>query len=497
MSSAHLPWLETAVLIPLVGAIIVGRVGLIDTRFRVFLVFASATFACTIGAWCDFLLFPPTRAITAVSPRNLDLFARVFDGHLLAMNELVAPLLPLTALIFLLTGLTSPRATMRHSSFPGMLVSEALVLSTLACREPWGVILFLSLAAIPPYFELRARKRPTRVYALHMGLFVASMVIGWLLIETHERIGVPKLWGIVPLLVAVFIRSGIAPFHCWVSDLYEHATFRTALMYTTPMMGAYAAVRLVLPVASDGVVRSMGVMSLAMALYAAGLAVVQREARRFFCYVFLSHSALVLSGLETVSPIGLTGALCVWISVGLSLTGLGLTISALEARHGRLSLTGYHGVYEHTPLLAVCFLLTAMASVGFPGTFGFLGTEMVVDDAVHTFPSVGFVVVIAAALNGIAVVHAYFKLFTGTRFVSAVPLKVAPRERVAVLCLSALIFGGALYPQPMIQSRYRAAEQLLTRRTELRRTPQLGAPEESTPPARAAARPIETIGRSR
>ena len=45
------------------------------------------------------------------------------------------------------------------------------------------------------------------------------------------------------------------------------------------------------------------------------------EARRFFCYIFLSHSALVLVGLESLSPVGLTGALCVWLSVGLSLAG--------------------------------------------------------------------------------------------------------------------------------------------------------------------------------
>ena len=39
-------------------------------------------------------------------------------------------------------------------------------------------------------------------------------------------------------------------------------------------------------------------MSLVTAVYAAGMAVVQREARRFFAYLFLSHASLVLVGLE-------------------------------------------------------------------------------------------------------------------------------------------------------------------------------------------------------
>src|SRR5262249_718473 len=148
--------------------------------------------------------------------------------------------------------------------------------------------------------------------------------------------------------------------------------------------------------------------SLATAVYAAGMALVQREARRFFCYLFLSHSALVLVGLGTATALGLTGALCVWLSVSLALTGLGLSLRALQARHRRLSLTGFPGLYEHTPALAVCFLLTGLASVGFPGTFGFWSNELLVDGAVETYPPVGVAVIFAAALSGVALVKVYF-----------------------------------------------------------------------------------------
>jgi NADH-quinone oxidoreductase subunit M len=264
------------------------------------------------------------------------------------------------------------------------------------------------------------------------------------------------------------IRMGSIPFHCWITDLFENATFGTALLYVTPMMGAYVAVRLVLPIAPEWMLQSIALVSLVTAVYAAGMALVQREARRFFCYIFLSHSALVLVGLESLSPVGLTGALCVWLSVGLSLACFGLTLRSLEARHGRLSLVGYHGVYDHTPLLAVCFLLAGMASVGFPGTFGFLGMELLVDGAVQTYPYTGAAVVVAAALNGIAVMQAYFKLFTGTRHVSAVPLQVGLRERLAVLTLALLIVGGGLFPQPVAESRHHAADEILQQRAELR-----------------------------
>src|SRR5262249_52804765 len=65
----------------------------------------------------------------------------------------------------------------------------------------------------------------------------------------------------------------------------------------------------------------------------------------------------------------------------------------------------------------------------------------------------------------IAIVRAYFLLFTGGRHVSTVSLGITPRERFAVLTLAALILGGGLYPQPGVVSRHKAAEAILRERT--------------------------------
>jgi NADH-quinone oxidoreductase subunit M len=174
------------------------------------------------------------------------------------------------------------------------------------------------------------------------------------------------------------------------------------------------------------------------------MAVVQREARRFFAYLFLSHASLVLVGLELKTALSLTGALALWISVALSLAGFGLTLRALEARFGRLTLGSYHGLYEHSPMLAVCFLLTGLASVGFPGTLGFVAAELLVDGAIEANLYVGLVVALAAAINGIAVVRAYFYLFTGSSWVEAsflnlvFPHAIGPRWRSCASARSGL-----------------------------------------------------------
>ena len=470
MTDLHLPWLEASILISLIGALVVSRLRDSDEARRWTLVISGFTLISTIGAWIDFHELHVLEADDC-----WHIMTYVIGREMLIIDQLSAPLLPLVALLYFLTTLATLRTKIRRFSFALTLLSEAIVLATFSCKEPWAIITLLSVGTLPPLMELIYRGRPIRVFVLHMAMFIAMMCVGWWFVELEggEAQRVHSLWAIVPLLLAIFIRSGIAPFHLWVSDLFEHATFGTALLFVAPIAGAYAAVRLVLPVAPDWVLRSIGLISLFTAVYASGMALVQLEARRYFCYLFLSHSAFVLMGLEIVTPTALTGALCVWLSTGLSLGGFGLTIRALEARRGRLSLTDFKGLYEHTPALAVCFLLTGLASVGFPGTLGFIGTELLVDGVVEAYPYIGIAIVLAGALNGIGMVQTYFRLFTGTRYTSSVSLQISPRERFAVLALAALLLIGGLIPQSNVQSRFDAAEELLHEREAVSGSPPL------------------------
>jgi NADH-quinone oxidoreductase subunit M len=475
MTDLHLPWLELAILFCLVGGAWVSRQRDPHVARNWALLFSGLALFTTTGAWLDFDYLNAVQADDA-----FHLLSHLAGRELLVMDALSAPLLPLAALLFFLVPLATLQTKVRRFSFAWNLISEGILLATFSCKEPWGIISLLAVGTIPPYLELRERGKPTHVYIIHMTLFVLLMIVGWTFAEIEGIGRIHSLVVIIPLLGAILVRSGIAPFHCWMTDLFEHASFGTALLFVMPLAGAYAAVRLVLPIAPDWVLRSIGLASLFTAVYASGMALVQNEARRFFCYLFLSHSALVLVGLESVMPMALTGALCVWLSIGMALGGFGLTLRALEARRGRLSLTHFHGLYEHTPELAVCFVLTGLASVGFPGTVGFVGTELLVDGAVETYPYIGVAVVIAGALNGVALIKAYFALFTGTRYTSAVSLKIRTRERFAVLLLASLIMLGGIYPHPNVTSRHRAMQALLHERELLAPSPTIQDDSHST-----------------
>ena len=94
------------------------------------------------------------------------------------IDGLSAPLLPLVSLLYLLTVLTTLGAKLNRFSFSSVLISEAILLATLSCTQPWIVIALLAAGTIPPFIELYANDRPTRVFVLHMVLFISLLVGG-------------------------------------------------------------------------------------------------------------------------------------------------------------------------------------------------------------------------------------------------------------------------------------------------------------------------------
>ena len=293
MNPLQLPWIDLAILAALVGSISVSRMRDPERASRWGVVFTGISFSCTFLAWLAFYVGIPDEATQAWSFQRF-----LFGRTLFALDEVNAPLVPTIALLHFLTGLATARTKMRRFSFSWSLAAEVIRLATFSCKDPWVLIGLLAISTLPPYVELLNRGRTVRVYVLHMGLFVGLLVFGWMLVESSGGMAVAPRWTALPLTLAILIRCGTVPAHVWLTDWFEHASLGIALLFVVPLSGVYAAVRLVLPVAPDWVLQFVGLMSLFTAVYAAAMATIQREARRFYSHLFLSHASLVLVGME-------------------------------------------------------------------------------------------------------------------------------------------------------------------------------------------------------
>lgn len=458
MNDLGLLWIEAAILLPLFAAPVMWQSRNVDRARTWSISIAVATLALLIIGWAShvFLLDPTAPPPTVV--------AALWQFRLFQFDNFNAPLLVLVGVVHLLTIATTVRRKMVRFSFARALMLEALTLATLASQSNWLLITLLAVGAIPPWRELRQRNRSSRVFAIYLVSSTVLLMAGQMLAEAEGGGQQISVAAVLLLLFGIAIRCGLVPFHGWVPDLFENAGFGTALIYTTPLTGAYAASRLLLPIAPHWAVALLGACALLSAVYAAGMALVQPEVRRYFSYFLLSYSSIVILGLTMDHTTGLTGGLCVWLSAGLAIAGMGTVLRAVEARVGHLSLLRFHGLYDQVPLLAVFFLLCGLAVVGFPGTFGFIGNEMLFDGALSTGVHVGLALIVATAINGISLLNVYFRVFAGGAHRSTISISRRPAERLAVLGLAAIILAGGLFPQAIVASRYKAAVNLLATR---------------------------------
>ena len=383
------------------------------------------------------------------------------------VNALSSVLLPFAAGLWLLTVAVTPRAVLDRAGLRRTALATVLTLGAFL-TESAVVLLLLSIASVWVFVSALSgaeHRKQRRIAAVYLGLSTLLLTAGVaLLIAPGVRGTVFEVAAMWLIVVAALVRKGIVPFHAWLPEVFDHGRLGPSILFNAPQVGAYLTVVLIVPRASSEMLRLIAVLALGTAVYGAALALVQTSARRACGYLFMSQSALVMAGLDCTSPSALAGGLLVWLSAGLAFAGLARAVLVLEARRGRLDLRTYHGGYERMPVLAISFLAMGLACTGFPGTLGFLGQELLVTGAVDAFPVMGFAVVVASALTGLAIVRMYFSLFCGRpdpRSSASVHLGLTRREAWTFVALVIVLIGFGLAPRPLVDSRFAASDDLL------------------------------------
>ena len=414
-------------------------------------------------------LSPPLRGFSI----HTSALTRAPEGEdLIRIDTLSGALLPFAAGLWLLTVAVTPRAALDRRGLRRTALATLLTVMSFL-TESAVVLLLLSAASVGMFLSALAdpaHRYQRRVVAVYLGASTLLFAVGVALLVgpgvQNTTIETVAMWLIV---VAALVRKGIVPFHAWVPEVFDHGRLGPAILFNAPQVGAYMTVVLIVPRASPEMLRTIALLALGTAVYGAALALVQRSARRACGYLFMSQSALVMAGLDCTSVTALAGGLVVWLSAGLGFAGLARCVLVLEARRGRLDLTSYHGGYDRMPVLAISFLAMGLACTGFPGTLGFIGQELLVDGAVGVFPVMGFAVVIASALTGLAVLRMYFSLFCGRSGVLAHPslrLGLRPREAWTFVAIVIALIGLGLAPRPLVDSRFDASGEILRLRQE-------------------------------
>lgn len=453
-------WIAAIAAPPLL-VVALGRAGLEVERLRTA---AAACAATCVLACASVFAFPELGSLRL--PWPFPFGHPLLGSSLFRVSELSKFLLPLPSTLWLVSVAVTPRSRLDAAGLQRNAAANLTTTLAFLTESPvllvviWTTSILLFVGGLSRTEHRRAR-RIARAYLWTSALLLASGVA----LESFAAGPGMRDVGVWLIVVAVLIRKGIFPFHAWIPEVFDSGRMGPIIRFSAPQLGSWVAVVLVVPHASAGALRALAILSLITAAYGAALALVQRDARRACGYLFVSQSALVLAGLDCTSPQALAGSLVLWLSSALAFTGLTRSVLALEVRRGRLDLTRYHGGYEELSQLAVSFLVLGLACTGFPGTLGFIGQEMLVEGAVREFPALGFFVLAAAALTGLAVLRMYFSLFCGARSTSfGLRRMLLRRERLAFGALTVLLVAGGLLPRTIVASRLEAGHAMLRER---------------------------------
>ncbi|MEW1718521.1 NADH-quinone oxidoreductase subunit M [Streptomyces sp. NPDC093109] len=392
----------------------------------------------------------------------------------LGIDGISLPLLVLTALLTFLCALYSyfkmPQGPSPKAFVALLLVLESGTLATFAVLDLLLFFLAFEMVLIPMYFLIArwggsegvagGREAAARKFILYTLLGSVIMLLGLLLIglnagtfdmmalATDNGSGLSKSVQVTAVLaigLGLAVKTPMWPLHSWLPDAHTAApTVGSVLLAGVLLkMGTYGFVRIVLPVAPDGM-RTFAPYLAAFAVTGiiygslACLALAQHGAggdlKRLIAYSSVGHMGFVLLGIATMTPTGVNGALFANIAHGLITGLLFFLVGAVKDRYGTADLDTLAGatgaaLYGRAPRLGGLLAFAAVASLGLPGLAGFWGEMLTLFgafDPAEGLSRPAFRTFMAIAALGTLLTAAYLLVV-----VRRVCMGVPPRERAA------------------------------------------------------------------
>ena len=221
-------------------------------------------------------------------------------------------------------------------------------------------------------------------------------------------------------------------------------------------MGAYGFIRFSIPMLPDASQRfapfmlALGVIAV---IYTSAVAFAQTDMKRLIAYSSVAHMGVVIIGLFTFNTLGIEGALFQMLSHGIVSAALFLCVGVIYDRIHTRDIARYGGLAQRMPAYALFFMVFTMASVGLPGTAGFVGEFLVLVGAFKVSFWLALLGSSGMILGAVYMLYLYRRVIFGTitRDDLRSILDLSPREIAIFAPLIALTLWMGVYPSSFTQ----------------------------------------------
>ena len=487
------PLLSLVIFLPLAGAgfilLIRGEEEVVAQNARsVALWTAGITFLLSLLIWGT---FDPARADFQLVEK-VEWFAGFDINYHVGIDGISLFLVLLSTLITLVCVIVSWEAIQYRVKeyMVAFLVMETFMVGVFCALDFVLFYLFFEGILIPMFLIIGVWGGPRRIYSAFKFflytlagsvLFLVAILVMYLqagttdipTVTAYEFDPTLQKWLWLAMFASFAVKVPMWPFHTWLPDAHVEAPTAGSVVLAGVLLklGGYGYLRFSLPMLPDASLfftPLIYALSIIAIIYTSLVALMQTDMKKLIAYSSVAHMGIVTIGIFTLNPLGIQGSIIQMLSHGFVSGALFMCVGVVYDRIHSRDIATYGGLAERMPAYATLFMLFMLASVGLPGTSGFVG-EILVIIGVFQIDSL----VAALAATGMILGAAYM-LWLYRRVIFGALVQdhlrtirdLRPHEVLAFAPLAILVLIMGIYPALFLDPMAASVDHLLARVAE-------------------------------
>lgn len=267
-----------------------------------------------------------------------------------------------------------------------------------------------------------------------------------------------QLWLWLAFFASFAVKVPMWPVHTWLPDAHVEAPTAGSVILAGVLlkMGAYGFLRFsvpMMPYATDFFAPMIFTLSVIAIIYTSLVALAQEDMKKLIAYSSVAHMGFVTIGIFTLTFQGVQGAVFQMISHGIVSGALFLCVGVIYDRIHTREISRYGGLVERMPKYAVVFMVFMLASVGMPGTSGFVGEFLILVGAFQVNTWVAALATTGIILGAAYMLYLYRRVIFGKLEKEDLKsiLDLKPREIAIFVPLIIVTLWMGIWPAPFLE----------------------------------------------
>src|SRR5438105_3183106 len=476
---SHWPLLSLVTFLPLVGVFFIGlsrgEDAIVARNARnIALSTSLIVFALSIALWVEF--DPSTPAFQFVERArwvSIGGFTIIYHLGIDGISLFFVLLSTLLTVLCVLSSWNSVQVQVKEYMI-AFLVLETMMVGIFCALDFFLFYVFFEGVLIPMFLIIGIWGGPRRVYSafkFFLYTLLGSVLSLLAIIAVYFQTGSSDIevalahhfppdlqkWLWLAFFACFAVKVPMWPVHTWLPDAHVEAPTAGSVILAGILlkMGGYGFIRFSLPmfpVASAYFTPLIFALSAIAVINTSFVALAQTDMKKLIAYSSVAHMGFVTMGLFALTSEAVQGAMVQMLSHGLVSAALFLVVGVVYDRLHTRDIDRYGGLVERMPAYAFVFMVFMLASVGLPGTSGFVGEFLILLGTFRVSTLECFLAATALFLGAMYMLYLYRRVIFGT--ITREDLRnivdLSPREKAVFAPLVVLVLWMGLYPNSFL-----------------------------------------------